>query len=72
MTFFSVMDYFSSNVLLPIGAFFASLFVGWRISRALVAEELIETSPFGRRMAVLSLRYLCPVAIAAVFACTLA
>lgn len=72
MTFFSVMDYLSSNVLLPIGAFFTSLFVGWRLSRALVAEQLTETSPFGRRMAVWSLRYLCPVAIAAVFASTLA
>jgi NSS family neurotransmitter:Na+ symporter len=72
MTFFSVMDYVSSNVLLLIGAFFTSLFVGWRVSPTIVAGELAETSPFGRRMVVWSLRYLCPLAIAAVFGSTLA
>jgi NSS family neurotransmitter:Na+ symporter len=72
MTFFGVMDYVSSNVLLLIGAFITSLFVGWRVSRTIVAEELAETSPFGRRLAVWSLRYLCPLAIAAVFATALA
>ena len=71
MTFFSVVDYVSSNVLLPIGAFLTSLFVGWRVSRTIVAEELAETSPFARRFAIWSLRYLCPVALAAVLASTL-
>jgi len=70
-TFFSVVDYVSSNVLLPIGAFFTSAFVGWRLSRAIIAEELEETTPFGRRMTVWLLRYLCPLAIATVFATTL-
>jgi len=70
-TFFSVVDYVSSNVLLPIGAFFTSAFVGWRLSRAIIAEELEETTPFGRRMTVWLLRYLCPLALATVFASTL-
>ncbi len=70
-TFFSVMDYVSSNILLPIGAFFTSAFVGWRLSRAIIAEELEETTPFGRRMTVWLLRYLCPLALATVFASTL-
>jgi NSS family neurotransmitter:Na+ symporter len=65
-TFFDVMDYVSSNVLLPIGAFLTSVLVGWRLSRVIVYEELAETTPFARRLCVWLLRYLCPIAIAAV------
>jgi NSS family neurotransmitter:Na+ symporter len=67
-TFFDVMDYVSSNVLLPIGALLISLFFGWRVSRQIVAEQLDETTVFGRRVAVWLLRYLCPVALAAILA----
>jgi NSS family neurotransmitter:Na+ symporter len=70
-TFFDVMDFASSNVLLPAGAVLTSVLVGWRLSRKLVTEELIETTPFAARVCVLLLRYVCPVAIAAVFASAL-
>jgi neurotransmitter:Na+ symporter, NSS family len=65
-TFFDVMDTVSSNVLLPIGALLTSVLVGWRLSRALVDEELSETTLFARRLCVWLLRYACPLAIAAV------
>lgn len=67
-TFFDVMDYVSSNVLLPIGALLTSVFVGWRISRNMVAAELEETTVLGRRLVVWLLRYVCPVAIAGIVA----
>jgi neurotransmitter:Na+ symporter, NSS family len=70
-TLFDVMDYVSSNVLLPIGAFLTSVLVGWRLSRAVVGEELAETTTFARRLCVWLLRYLCPIAIAAVFTAAL-
>ncbi len=66
-TFFDVMDFVSSNVLLPIGALATSVLVGWRIRRAIVDEELSETTPFARRWCVWLLCYACPLAIAAVF-----
>ena len=66
LTFFALMDYIASNVLLVAGAILTSFFVGWRISRAIVEEQLIETTPAGRRIIVWLLRYLCPVAIVAV------
>lgn len=66
-TFFDVMDFISSNVLLPAGAFLTSLLVGWRLSRAVVDEELSETTPFARQVCVWLLRIVCPLAIAAVF-----
>lgn len=70
-TFFDVMDFVSSNVLLPIGALATSVLVGWRISRTIVDEELSETTPFARSLCVWLLRYVCPIAIAAVFASAL-
>lgn len=71
-TFFGVMDYVASNVLLLFGALLTSVFVGWRISRRIVTEELRETTPFGNRVTVWLLRYLCPIAIMAVLAAALA
>jgi neurotransmitter:Na+ symporter, NSS family len=66
MTFFDIADYFSSNVLLPVGALLTSLFVGWRLQRAVVNEELVETSYIARRLCIGLLRYVCPLAIVAV------
>ena len=65
--FFDVIDYVASNLLLPVGAFATSLFVGWRLPPAFLAEELAETSPFARRLCVWALRWVCPLAIAAIF-----
>jgi NSS family neurotransmitter:Na+ symporter len=70
--FFAVMDYVASNILLPVGALLTSVFVGWRIGRRIVGEELQETTPFGHRVTIWLLRYMCPIAIVAVFAAGLA
>lgn len=70
-TFFDLMDYITSNVLLPISALLISVFVGWRINRSIVAEQLEETTLFGRRMVVLLLRYLCPAALAIILLSTI-
>ena len=71
-TFFEVMDYVSSNILLPIGALLVSLFVGWRVSQVIVAEQLEETTPLGRRVIVWLLRYVCPLALAVILVTALA
>jgi hypothetical protein len=47
------------------------VFVGWRLGPAFAADELAETTPFARKACVWLLRYICPVAILAVFAATL-
>jgi len=70
-TFFDVMDYVGANIILPVGAILTSVFFGWRLSRAIVAEELSETTPLAARLCVWLLRYLCPVAIAIIFVTTL-
>ncbi|MGA2261389.1 MAG: hypothetical protein ABSH28_08130 [Acidobacteriota bacterium] len=66
-TFFDVVDFVSSNLMLPVGALATSALVGWRLSRKIVNEELMDEAPFAARVCVWLLRYVCPLAIAAVF-----
>jgi neurotransmitter:Na+ symporter, NSS family len=64
---FDTFDYVSSNLLLPIGALTSSIFIGWFASRTIVDDQLTETTPLWRKLTVLLLRYVCPLAITAVF-----
>ena len=63
MTFFASIDFVAANILTLAGALLTSILVGWRISRTIIDEQLIETSFTGRRIIVWLLRYLCPLAI---------
>lgn len=65
---FDCIDYVSANLLLPIGAFATSLFIGWFVARAIVNDELSESTPLARTVCIALLRYVCPLAILAVFA----
>ena len=70
-TFFDVLDYGSSNIIMPIGALLTSIFIGWRVSTVFARDELAETTPLARVACVWLLRYVCPLAILAVFVATL-
>jgi neurotransmitter:Na+ symporter, NSS family len=65
--FLESVDYVASNLMLPLGALLTSIFLGWRVARTFAQDELAETSLFARRASVWLLRYVCPVAITAVF-----
>jgi NSS family neurotransmitter:Na+ symporter len=71
-TFFDVVDYVSSNYMLPIGALLTSVFVGWRLGPAFAADELSHTSRRTRIVCIWLLRWVCPLAILAVFVATFA
>lgn len=68
-TLFDVLDYVTSNIALPVGALLTSLLMGWRL-RDVMAAELVETTSFARRASLWLLRYLCPIAIGAIFIAT--
>jgi NSS family neurotransmitter:Na+ symporter len=70
-TVFAALDYVASNVLCPVGALLTSLFVGWRLPASIRADQFSETSAFAYRAVVLLLRFVCPVAIGAVFVANL-
>jgi neurotransmitter:Na+ symporter, NSS family len=64
-TVFDLLDYLTSNVLLPAGGLALALFAGWAVPvRALVAE--LGLSPAASALLAAMLRYVVPLGIAAV------
>lgn len=67
LTVFDLFDYVTSNIFLPVGGMLVSIFVGWIIDRKTVDHQLSPTPRFMRKLVVFLLRYICPLAILAVF-----
>jgi NSS family neurotransmitter:Na+ symporter len=66
-TFFDVVDYMTSNVMLPLGGIFLGLFVGWVMSKEAVLEELgIEDGAMWQLLRFL-LGVVCPLIIFVLF-----
>ena len=63
-TVFDLLDYLTSNLLLPIGGLAIALFAGWAVPDRMLVEEL-GLSPAGGRVLRAILRYVAPAAIAA-------
>lgn len=62
-TVFDLLDYLTSNVLLPVGGLAMALFVGWATSKRLLQEEL-NTGRAGTWLLRFLLRYVAPITIA--------
>ena len=70
-TFFDLFDYTSSNILLPVGGLLVVLFVGWRMKKADVLDELtnggsIAIKGFILKWVIFTIKFLAPIAIALV------
>jgi len=70
-TLFEVVDFVAGNILLPLGALLTCLFVGWRLDRAAFTAELSESPALVVGVCRILLRYVCPLAIAAVLSAAL-
>jgi len=69
-TLFDMMDFLSSNILLPIGGVLIVIFVGWRLGKQKFFEEVTNEGALKaplKRIIFFIIRYLAPVAIAIVF-----
>ena len=71
MTVFDVLDFVSSNILLPIGALLTCAFIGWRLPASFAETELPADGAGMRRLCRILLRYVCPLAIVAVLVAAL-
>ena len=63
--FFDLLDYLSSNLLLPLGGIFIALFVGWFISEKAIEEATANGQPrfpFARTWLFIC-RFIAPLAI---------
>lgn len=76
LNFFNWFDYFSSNILLPVGGLVASIFVGWVLDKKILRKYLAITSdgkPAGPvRKSIIAfiifcIRYVAPLLITAIF-----
>jgi NSS family neurotransmitter:Na+ symporter len=63
MTFFGLIDFATTNVLLPLGGFLMAIFVGWVMKRDIIAHELAHDSPRFRQLWFFLIRYVSPVAV---------
>jgi NSS family neurotransmitter:Na+ symporter len=66
MNIFDFFDFTSSNILLPVGGMFISLFAGWYLDRKLYRDELTNggkiKAPYFKIL-IFILKYVAPVAI---------
>ncbi len=65
-TIFDLIDYFTSNIMLPLGGILIAVFVGWRLQAADLANELQVGSGWWFKTWLFLIRYIAPVAIAGV------
>lgn len=69
-TIFDLLDHFTALYLMPIGGLLIVLFVGWRMKRADVLDELTNAGRLGkgiRKGVYQIIRWLAPVAILTIF-----
>ena len=72
LTFFDFFDFVSAKLFLPVGGIIISLFVGWRLDRKIVVEQLsnsgsLHVPDWAVSVYIFLLRWLIPIAMCSVF-----
>ncbi|MFV0521107.1 MAG: sodium-dependent transporter [Mangrovibacterium sp.] len=70
LNLFDATDWLSTNILLPIGGMFMSLFVGWKLGKVEVLDELAQGSHIKMcfvKIFIFITKFIAPLAILAVF-----
>ncbi|MDH3350598.1 MAG: sodium-dependent transporter [Gammaproteobacteria bacterium] len=62
-TIYDLIDYFTANIMMPLGAILIALFVGWRMQPEVFETELDFKRPWLLRTWVWTLRVVAPLAI---------
>ena len=63
-------DFFTAQILMPLGAFLTSVLLGWIVPRRLVHREFTNSGTVSRhvwRIYLFAVRFVCPICIIAVF-----
>ena len=69
---FDVFDFVTGQIFLPVGGFLTCLFLGWMVPRRLVRDEFTNEGTVWTHSWIFTtflflIRYICPLAIAAIF-----
>lgn len=70
LNLFDSLDFLTANILLPIGGFFTSLFVGWKMRRETFDAQLTNNGTLSfriRPVLIFLLRWVCPAVLLLVF-----
>ncbi|MCR5014671.1 MAG: sodium-dependent transporter [Bacteroidales bacterium] len=70
MTFFDSLDFVSSNIMLPLGAFFIVIFVGWVLGKTAFFDEITNGGRLKlsvKGVIYFIIKFLAPLAIAIIF-----
>ncbi len=66
-TIFGLLDYFGSNLLMPVGGILMAVIAGWILSKPVCDEELLHPKPVHMRVWRFLIRYVAPVAVGMIF-----
>jgi NSS family neurotransmitter:Na+ symporter len=65
---FQILDYLTSNIMMPLGGLLVSVLVGWALPRGALAQELgLRPDAFRTRLMSVMLRYVIPIVVLALF-----
>ena len=67
MTFFDLLDYLTSNIMLPLGGLLIALFAGWVMKREHVKDELGLSHVLWFQLWLFLVRFVTPLAVIVVF-----
>ena len=65
MSFFDLLDYLVSNIMLPLGGLFITVFVGWSLNKSSSKEEMGDS--WGYKIWFFMIRYISPVGVIIIF-----
>ncbi|EMP56149.1 sodium-dependent transporter family protein [Marinobacter santoriniensis NKSG1] len=65
-TIFDLLDFFTANILLPLGGLAVAVFAGWVMSRQAMEKELALSAP-AFKLWYVTVRFVTPIAVATVF-----
>lgn len=70
LTIFGLFEYTSANILLPLGALFIVLFIGWKLGKSFIKNQLNNEgslkSPFANTL-IFMIKFIVPLALTVVF-----
>ena len=67
MNIFDFLDFITANVMLPLGGLFVACFAGWILNKRITKDELAITNPTLYLAWSVAIRYIAPIAVAAIF-----
>ena len=66
-TIFGLLDYFGSNLLMPVGGILMAVIAGWLLPKAVINEELLHPKPMHLAVWLFLIRFVAPAAVLMIF-----